>query len=58
MTIEGRGIDPTWKDPRSWLDRAAIVVFFHASPTSSHWNPTLLIPAKRERKPVFIVAVG
>ena len=58
MTIESRGIDPTRKDPRSRLDRTTIVVFFHASPTPSDWNPTLQIPAKRERKPVFIVAVG
>ena len=35
MTIEGRGVDPTRKDPRS--------------PTPSDWNPTLQIPAKREK---------
>ena len=65
MMIEGRGIDSTWKDPRSRLDRAAIAV-------RSDRDPSVLprvaydvglesdAPDSREEreKPVFIVAVG
>ena len=65
MRIEGRGIDPTRKDPRSRLDRAAIVV---RSDRDRGVLPRVAYavrlesdaPDSREEreKPVFIVAVG
>ena len=49
LLLDDRGIDSMRKDPGSRFDGTAIVVFFHASPTPSDWNPTLQIPAKREK---------
>ena len=44
--------------PRSRFDQTAIVVFFHASPTPSDWNPTLQILREVREKLVSTVAVG
>ena len=45
---EDRGIDSTMKDPRSRLDRTAIVVLSHASSTPLDWNLTLQLYSRRE----------
>ena len=57
MPIDDRGFDSTRKDPRSRLDRATIVVFFHESPTPSDWNPMLQRSSRRERKIGLHVAI-